>query len=97
MVALKSLFWFLNSMKDWSLHFGGPLGGALGEALGESKLRGEGEGVLRCHVDSHYAGCPDEYKSTSGLVITVGGAVDLRSRNQKSTAQSTTDADYYAF
>jgi hypothetical protein len=33
---------------------------------------------------------------TSGLVITFGGAVDWRSRKQKSTAKSTTDAEYYA-
>jgi len=58
---------------------------------------GEEEGALRCYVDSDYAGCPDDYKSTSGLVITFGGAVDWRSRKQKSTAQSTTDATYYAF
>jgi len=61
------------------------------------RFGGEAEGALRCHVDSDYAGCPDDYTSTSGLVITFGGAVDWRSRNQKSTAQSTTDAKYYAF
>jgi len=58
---------------------------------------GEAEGAPRCYVDSDYAGCPDDYKSTSGLVITFGGAVDWRSRKQKATAQSTTDAEYYAF
>jgi hypothetical protein len=26
---------------------------------------GEAEGALRCYVDSDYAGCPDQYKSTS--------------------------------
>jgi hypothetical protein len=31
------------------------------------------------------------------MVITFGGAVDWRSRKQMSTAQSTTDAKYYAF
>jgi len=61
------------------------------------RLGGEAEGALRCYVDSDYAGCPDDYKSTSGLVITFGGAVAWRSRKQKSTAQSTTDAEYYAF
>jgi len=113
MVALKRVFQYLNGTKDWRLRFGGALGGALGGAhggalggahggalggaLGESTLGGEGEGALRCYVDSDYAGCPDDYKSTSGLVITFGGAVDWRSRKQKSTAQSTTDAEYYAF
>jgi hypothetical protein len=60
-------------------------------------LRFGGEGALRCYVDSDYAGCPDDYKLTSGLVITFGGLVDWGSRKQKSTAQSTTDAEYHAF
>jgi len=61
------------------------------------RFGGEEEGALRCYVDSDYAGCPDDYKSTSGLVITFAGAVDWRSRKQKSTAPSTTDAKFYAF
>jgi hypothetical protein len=97
MVALKSVFQYLNGTTDWRLPFGGALAGALGGALGECPLGGEGDGALRCYVDSDYAGCPDGYKSTSGLVITFGGAVDWRSRQQKSTAQSTTNAKYYAF
>jgi hypothetical protein len=86
MVALNSVFRYLNGTKDWRLHFRGALRGAL-----------EGEGTLRCYVDSDYAGCRDDYKSTSRLVITFGDVVDWRSRKQKSTAQSTTDAEYYAF
>jgi len=82
MVALKHMFRYLNGTKDWRLRVGG---------------EGEGEGALRCYVDSVYAGCPDDYQSTSGLVITFGGAVSWRSRKQMSTAQSTTDAEYYAF
>jgi len=88
MIALKLVFWYLNGTKDWRLRYGGALRGGLG---------GEEEGTLRCYVDSDYAGCPDDYKLTSGLVITFGGAVNWRSRKQKSTAQSTTDAEYYAF
>jgi len=88
MIALKRMFRYLNGTKDWRLRFGGVLRGGLG---------GEPEGALRCYVDSDYAGLPDDYKSTSGLVITFGGAVDWRSRKQKLTAQSTTNADYYAF
>ena len=84
-VALKRVFRYLNGTKDWELSFGGALRGAL-----------EGEGTPRCYVDSDYVGCPDDYQSTSGLVITFRGAVDWRSRKQKSTAQSTTDAEYYA-
>jgi hypothetical protein len=90
MVALEHVFRYLNSTKDWRLRFRGALGGALRGAL-------EGESALRCYVKSDYAGCPDDYKSTSGLVITFGEAVDWRSRKQKSTAQSTPDAEYYAF
>jgi hypothetical protein len=55
------------------------------------------EGPLRCYVVSDYAGCPDDYKSTSGLVITFRREVDWRSRKQKSTTQSPTDAEYSAF
>jgi len=65
MVALKRVFRYLNGTKDWRLHFGGAL---------------EGECALRCYADSDYAGCPDDYKSTSGLVITFGGAADWWSR-----------------
>ena len=82
MVACKRVFRYLNGTKDWRLRLGGAL---------------EGENALRFYIDSDYAGCPDDYKSTSGLVITFGGAVDWRSRKQKSNAQSTTDAEYYAF
>jgi len=90
MVALKRVFRYLNDTKDWCLRSGGALGGV----LGESTL--EWESALRCYVDSDYAGCPDDYKSTSGLVITFGGVFHWISRKQKSTAQSTTNAEYYA-
>jgi hypothetical protein len=69
MVALKPVFRYLNSTKYWGLRFGGAPGGAL-----------EGEGALRCYVESDYAGCPDDYKSTCGQIITFGGAVDWISR-----------------
>jgi hypothetical protein len=84
MEAPKLVIRSFNGRNDWQLSFGGALGG-------------EGEGTLRCYVDSDDAGCPDDYTSTSGLVITFAGAVNWRSRKQKSTAQSTTDAEYYAF
>jgi len=60
------------------------------------RIGGESNNIF-CYVDSDYAGDPDDYKSTSRLVVTFGGAVDWRSQKQKSTAQSTTDAEYYAF
>jgi hypothetical protein len=102
MVALKCVFRYLNGTKDLQLRFGGALGGALGAAL-RGALGGalggalEGESARRCYVDSDYAGCPHDYKSTSGLVITFGGAVDWISRKQKSTAQSTTHAETMPF
>jgi hypothetical protein len=86
MVALTRVFRYLNGTKDWRLRVVAALGGAL-----------EGDSALGCYVVSDYAGCPDDCKSTNGLVITFGGAVDWRSRKQKLTAQSTTDAEYYAF
>jgi hypothetical protein len=92
MMALNSMFRYLNGTKDWRLSFGGAPGTALAGALG-----GELEAALRGHVDSDYAGCPDDNKSTSGRVITFGGAADWRSGKQKLTAQSTTYAEYYAF
>jgi len=95
-VPLKRVLRYINGTKDWRLRFEGAPGGVLGGSLGGA-LGGETEGALRCYVDSDYAGCPDDYKSTSGLVNTFGVAVDWRSRKQKSTAQSTTNAEYYAF
>jgi len=91
MVALKRVFLYLNSMKDWRLRFGGALRGALRERA----LRGDGDGALGCYIDSDYAGWPDDYQSTSGLVMTFGGAFDWRSRKEQSTAHSTTDAEGY--
>jgi len=88
MVALQRVFRYLNGTKNWHLRFGGALGGALGL---------DGEGALGYYVDSDYAGYTDDHKSRSGLVITFGGAVDWRLREQKSTAQSTTNAENYAF
>jgi hypothetical protein len=68
MVALKWVFRYLITTNDWRLRLGG--------ALGERVLGGDGDGALRCYVDLDYAGCPDEYKSTSQLLITFGGEVD---------------------
>jgi hypothetical protein len=58
-------------------------------------FRGEENHALRCYVDSDYAGSSEDYKLTSGLVITIGGVFDMGSRKPKSTAQFMTDADYY--
>jgi len=57
------------------------------------RFAGEAECAVRCEVESDYVGSPDVYKSSSGLVATFGEAVDWRSSKQKSTAQSTADAN----
>jgi len=69
MVALKRRFWYLNGTKTWQIDFRGALGG-------------EAEGALWCNVHSDYAEYPDDFKSTSGQVITIGGAVNCWSRKQ---------------
>jgi len=63
-VALESVFRYVNGTKHRHLRFGGalgvplgePLGGALAGALGGA-LGGEEEGALGCYVDSDYTGC----------------------------------------
>jgi len=76
MIIPKRVFRYCNGTKDWGLRFGGALGGSLRRALGGTL---EGEAALGCYVDSDCAGCPDDNKSTSRLVITFRGAVDRRS------------------
>jgi len=39
-------------------------------------FREDAEGARTCCVNSGYAGCPDNYQFTSGLVISFGGVVD---------------------
>jgi hypothetical protein len=58
MKALRRVFQYLNSTMNWRVHLGGAL---------------EGESTLRCYVDSDYTGCPDDFKSTSGLAFTFSG------------------------
>ena len=55
------------------------------------------DGRIKAYADSDYAGDPDDSKSTAGLCVVFGGVIDWRSKKQKSAAQSTTDAEYYAF
>jgi hypothetical protein len=86
MVAPRDVFQYRNGTKDWRLRSGEAFGGSL-----------EGESTLGCYIDSDYAGCPDDCKSRCGLVITFGGAIDWRSREHKSTAQSTTNVESSAF
>jgi len=65
-------------MKDWQLQWGGEL---------------NGESSLRCYGASDCTAYADDYKSTSGRVITGRVAVDWSLKMQKPTAQSTTDAE----
>jgi hypothetical protein len=62
------------------------------------KLRlGGKECGLTAYADSSFANDPDDFRSTTGYVIFLGGAIDWRSRKQKYMAQSTADAEYYTF
>jgi hypothetical protein len=62
------------------------------------KLRiGSADGSIQMYADADYAKCADDFHSTSGYVLNFGGAIDWKSKKQKSVAQSTTDAEYYAF
>jgi hypothetical protein len=83
-VAVKRIFRYLAGTRNMRLVLGGN--------------NSENSGLI-VHTDSDYAGDPDDFRSTSGLCISFGGGglIDWRSRKQKSTAQSTTDAEYYAF
>jgi hypothetical protein len=52
---------------------------------------------LTCYSDSDYAGCEDDRKSVTGYTLTLcGGAINWASRKQKTTAQSTVEAEYMA-
>jgi hypothetical protein len=64
----------------------------------EWKLRiGSADGSIQMYADADYSKCADDFHSTSGYVLNFGGAIDWKSKKQKSVAQSTTDAEYYAF
>lgn len=95
MVTPRCVFRYLNGTKDWRLRVAGTLRAALRAALGDRPIKGSGE--LGCHVHSDYPGCLHDYQGTSGLVITIGGVGAWRSGKHKSSAQSTTYDEYYAF
>jgi hypothetical protein len=53
--------------------------------------------VLKAYVDSDFAGCIDTSRSTSGFVIFINNCViNFKSVVQKSTAMSSTEAEYVA-
>jgi hypothetical protein len=86
MRAMDRLLRYIAGTKHFRLCLGGSAGGSVGGS------------ELGAYADADYASSRDDYRSTSGYVMVYGGGViDWRSRKQKSTAQSTTDAEYYAF
>ena len=53
--------------------------------------------TLVAYTDSNFAACPDTRRSTSGtLFMFNGGPIAWKSHLQKSVAQSTCEAEYYA-
>ena len=57
---------------------------------------GDGSALLQAYCDADFAG-DDEYKSTSGLVLHVaGGPVSWKSKRQRVTATSSTEAELIA-
>lgn len=82
MTAAKHLFRYLKGTLDMCLKY--------------PKVTQE-DPVLTAYSDSDYAGDRLESKSTSGYVTYLGGcAVTWCSRRQKSTSQSTLEAEYIA-
>ena len=60
-------------------------------------MRGKDNSVLEGFCDSDYAGCPDTRLSTSGFVFKLAGcAVSWMAKRQKSVAQSSSEAEYFA-
>ena len=58
---------------------------------------GRGELSIVEYVDSDYAGCVDNRRSTTGWIYTfVGSAISWRSILQDCTSVSTTEAEYVA-
>jgi hypothetical protein len=86
MQAMDRLLRYLTGTKHLRLRLGG------------TKSSGPDGAELGAYADADFASSRDDYRSTSGYVMMYGeGAIDWRSKKQKSTAQSTTDAEYYAF
>jgi len=92
-VALLCGFQYVTRIKNRWLGSGGASGGALGEWA----LTGGRVCALGWYFHMDCAGCLDNNKSKSGLVITFERAVDCRSRKQKSNALYKTAVEYYAF
>ncbi|GJX52915.1 hypothetical protein Tco_0281284 [Tanacetum coccineum] len=78
--ALKRVFWYLKGTINWGLWY--PKDTAM---------------ALMAYVDADHAGCQDTRRSTSGSAQFLGDKlVSWSSKKQKSTAISTTEAEYIA-
>jgi hypothetical protein len=88
MRAMDRLLRYLAGTKHSRLRLGGP----------RAKSGPAGIDVAAC-ADAVYSSSRDGYRSISGYAMMYGdgGAIDWRSKKQKSTAQSTADAEYYPF
>nr|GEX45397.1 copia protein [Tanacetum cinerariifolium] len=76
--ALKRVFWYLKGTINWGLWY--PKDTAM---------------ALTAYADADYAGCQDTQRSTSGSAQFLGDKlVSWSSKKQKSTAISTTEAEY---
>ncbi|GJY06201.1 hypothetical protein Tco_0373255 [Tanacetum coccineum] len=78
--ALKRVFWYLRGTINWGLWY--PKDTAM---------------ALTAYADADHAGCQDTRRSTSGSAQFLGDKlVSWSSKKQKSTAISTTEAEYIA-
>ncbi|GJS62104.1 hypothetical protein Tco_0656888 [Tanacetum coccineum] len=78
--ALKRVFWYLKGTINWGLWY--PKDTAM---------------ALTAYADADHAGCQDTRRSTSGSAQFLGDKlVSWSSKKQKSTAISTTEAEYIA-
>nr|GEW39481.1 retrovirus-related Pol polyprotein from transposon TNT 1-94 [Tanacetum cinerariifolium] len=78
--ALKRAFWYLKGTINWGLWY--PKDTAM---------------ALTAYADANHAGCQDTRRSTSGSAQFLGDKlVSWSSKKQKSTAISTTEAEYIA-
>ncbi|GJV84329.1 hypothetical protein Tco_1524227 [Tanacetum coccineum] len=78
--AIKRVFWYLRGTINWGLWY--PKDTAM---------------ALTAYADADHAGCQDTRRSTSGSAQFLGDKlVSWSSKKQKSTAISTTEAEYIA-
>jgi hypothetical protein len=78
--AVKRILSYLSGTSDYGIRYDGTQ-----------------DNTLTAYSDSDYAGCPDTSRSTSGMLFMLNnGPISWTSHLQKSVAQSTCEAEYYA-